>query len=120
MEVVATHEIGHQWGMGHSCEENEVSAGLCEDQLRQVQPICSGQATSCSAFDPEMYSQSDDIQGMTALYGPYTHHSDATTETYGGVPLEVCFELSSTSAISNVEWLYGDGQMNHSMTPAMN
>ena len=51
----------------------------------------------------------DDIEAMTSLYGPYASF-DATTETYGGVPLEVCFSLSSTSALSSVDWLYGDGQ----------
>lgn len=108
LEAVATHEIGHQWGMGHSCEENEVSAGLCEDQeLRTANMFWA--APSCASFDPEEVFTGDDIQGMTALYGPYASF-EATTETYGGVPLEVCFELSSTSAISNVEWLYGDGQ----------
>ena len=107
LEVVATHEIGHQWGMGHSCEENEVSAGLCEDQaLRQANMFWA--ATACEAFDPTNIFTDDDIQGMTALYGPYASF-DATTETYGGVPLEVCFELSSTSAISSVDWTYGDG-----------
>ncbi len=107
LEVVATHEIGHQWGMGHSCEENEVSAGLCEDQaLRQANMFWA--ATSCAEFDPTNVFTDDDIQGMTALYGPYASF-DATTETYGGVPLEVCFELSSTSAISSVDWSYGDG-----------
>ena len=65
-------------------------------------------ATSCAAFDPTAVFTDDDIQGMTALYGPYASF-DATTETYGGVPLEVCFELSSTSAISSVDWSYGDG-----------
>lgn len=108
LEAVATHEIGHQWGMGHSCEENEVSAGLCEDQeLRTANMFWA--APSCASFDPEDVFTGDDIQGMTALYGPYASF-EATTETYGGVPLEVCFELSSTSAISNVDWLYGDGQ----------
>ena len=104
LEVVATHEIGHQWGMGHSCEENEVSAGLCEDQACD-KPTCFG-PTACEAFDPTNIFTDDDIQGMTALYGPYASF-DATTETYGGVPLEVCFELSSASAISSVDWTYG-------------
>ena len=108
IEAVATHEIGHQWGLGHSCEENEVSAGLCEDaEVREANMFWA--APSCPDFNEDDVFTSDDIEGMTALYGPYASF-EATTETYGGVPLEVCFALSSTSAISNVDWLYGDGQ----------
>ena len=48
IEAVATHEIGHQWGMGHSCEENDVTSGNCEgDGLINANmfwsaPECSG------------------------------------------------------------------------------
>ncbi|MEC8380629.1 MAG: PKD domain-containing protein [Myxococcota bacterium] len=108
VEAVATHEIGHQWGLGHSCEENEVSAGLCEDvDIREANMFWA--APGCPDFNPNNPFTSDDIEAMTSLYGPYATF-DATTETYGGVPLEVCFSLSSTSALSNVNWLYGDGQ----------
>jgi hypothetical protein len=92
--------------MGHSCEENEVTAGLCEDiELRTANMFWS--APACSSFDPDDVFTDDDIEGMTGLYGPYASF-DASTATYGGVPLEVCFTLSSTSAIKCVEWLYGD------------
>jgi PKD repeat protein len=108
LEAVATHEIGHQWGMGHSCEENEVSAGLCEDSiLRDANMFWA--APQCLDFNPDVVFTNDDVQGMTALYGPYATF-EASSETYGGVPLEVCFEVSSASDISSVEWLYGDGQ----------
>lgn len=107
LEAVATHEIGHQWGMGHSCEENEVSAGLCEDQdLKNANMFWA--APQCLDFNPDQVFTVDDVQGMTALYGPYATF-EATTETYGGVGLEVCFQLNSSSAVSSVEWLYGDG-----------
>ena len=110
IEAVATHEIGHQWGMGHSCEENEVSAGLCEEQdLRNANMFWA--APQCLDFNPDQVFTDDDVQGMTALYGPYaTFEASEETPTYGGVPLEVCFELSSSSAVSEVEWLYGDGE----------
>jgi len=108
IEAVTTHEIGHQWGMDHSCEENEVTAGLCGDQeLLDANMFWS--APSCASFSPEEVFTDDDVEGMTALYGPYATFN-ASTDTYGGVPLEVCFELSSTSDISEVEWIFGDGQ----------
>jgi MYXO-CTERM domain-containing protein len=111
IEAVATHEIGHQWGMGHSCEEADVTAGLCEDNdLKNANMFWS--APNCGTFktsyDAGTIFTVDDIEGMTAIYGPYASF-EAISETYGGVPLEVCFTLSSTSAIKNVEWLYGDG-----------
>ena len=52
---------------------------------------------------------------MNALYGPYATF-EASSETYRGVPLEVCFELSSTSAISQVNWNFGDGTDPQSIT----
>ena len=108
LEAVATHEIGHQWGMGHACDENEVSAGLCEDsELKTANMFWS--APTCLDFNPDQVFSTDDVQGMTALYGPYATF-EATSETYGGVPLEVCFQLNSSSAISSVDWLYGDGE----------
>jgi hypothetical protein len=112
IEAVATHEIGHQWGMGHSCEEAEVTAGLCEDQeLRDANMFWSAPdcTTFRSAFNAGNVFTVDDVEGMTALYGPYATF-EASTETYGGVPLTVCFSLSSTSAIRNVEWIFGDGE----------
>ena len=107
IEAVATHEIGHQWGMGHSCEEDDVTSGDCEgDELFGANMFWS--APQCASFNPEEVFTSDDVEGMNALYGPYATFA-ASTNTYGGVPLEVCFELSSTSAISEVNWIFGDG-----------
>ena len=107
IEAVATHEIGHQLGMGHSCEENDVTSGNCDgDDLFSANMFWA--APSCANFDSNNVFTSDDVEGMTALYGPYATFS-ATTPTYGGVPLEVCFSLTSTSAIEQVSWLYGDG-----------
>ena len=54
-------------------------------------------------------AQIANIEGITALYGPYATFEE-TTDTRGGVPLEVCFDLTSNSAITETEWNYGDGQ----------
>ncbi|MFT5685151.1 MAG: hypothetical protein ACI8RZ_006100 [Myxococcota bacterium] len=107
VEGTATHEIGHLWGMAHSCEEEDVAAGDCDDQeLYDAVMFWTGGA--CEVGDADL--NDDDIEGINALYGPYATF-EATTETRGGVPLEVCFDLSSNSAVIETEWNYGDGQI---------
>ena len=64
----------------------------------------------------QMFPNVDDIEGMTALYGPYATF-EATTDTRGGVPLEVCFSLNSNSAIAEAEWLFGDGETSSELEP---
>jgi hypothetical protein len=106
VEGTATHEIGHLWGMAHSCEEDDVNSGNCDgDELYDAVMFWTG--GPCEAGDAEL--NEDDVEGITALYGPYAEFAP-TTETRGGVPLEVCFDLSSNSAITDAEWKYGDGE----------
>lgn len=105
VEGTSTHEIGHLWGMAHSCEEEDVASGNCNgDELYDAVMFWTG--GPCEIGDAEM--NEDDVEGITALYGPYAEFS-AATDTSGGVPLEVCFDLSSNSAISEAEWSFGDG-----------
>lgn len=107
VEGTATHEIGHLWGMAHSCEEDDVNSGNCDgDELYDAVMFWTG--GPCEVGDADL--NEDDVEGITALYGPYAEFS-ATTETRGGVPLEVCFDLSSNSAITEAEWNYGDGEV---------
>ncbi|MDP6932518.1 MAG: matrixin family metalloprotease, partial [Myxococcota bacterium] len=101
IESVATHETGHLWGEDHSCEEDDVCA---EDDLRWATMYWS--APSCSAWQVDI--NDDDIEGITALYGPYATF-DTTDDRYGGVPLDVCFELVSNDVVSDVSWAFGDG-----------
>ncbi|MEL6350052.1 MAG: PKD domain-containing protein, partial [Myxococcota bacterium] len=108
----AAHEIGHQLGMAHSCEETDVNAGLCNDELLFNALMFWTSRGTCTI---DGFNR-DDIEGMTALYGPFATFK-ATTETRGSVGLEVCFELSSNSAISGVEWRFGDGQTSDELEP---
>ncbi len=104
LEGVATHEIGHLLGMGHSCEEGEVCTDL---NLRYATMYWSG--SNCSLLQSEL--KSDDIEGITALYGPYAAFSSDSKRS-GGIPLEVCFDVEMSESNSNlgISWSFGDDE----------
>ena len=52
--------------------------------------------------------RSDDVEGLYSLYGPSCTF-EATTERFGGAPLEVCFEVDCNEPPENFEWNFGDG-----------
>ncbi len=111
IEHVTTHEIGHVFGMAHSCEEDEACA---DESLRYATMYWN--ASACELEKNEI--NSDDVQGINALYGPYATFS-TDDERFGGVPLEICFDLeaSENANVTSVEWQFGDGNTSTETDP---
>jgi hypothetical protein len=111
LESVTTHETGHLFGMGHSCEEEDA----CDDpDLRYATMYWS--TGPCDNYQNEV--KDDDIEGIYALYGPYcSFEANENSERYGGVPHEVCFDVECNEPPENVVWNFGDGNTSEELEP---
>jgi hypothetical protein len=120
-----THEIGHLLGMGHSCEEGDT----CNDPaLREAVMHWTGPA--CNPEDHVL--KDDDIQGITALYGPYASftcsHQITDDFVIGVVPftMKCTVQSESRQEVTTADWNFGDGgtdsgaDVSHTYTEAGN
>jgi hypothetical protein len=111
--AVATHEIGHLHGMGHACDKNDICTDA--DYLDATMYWAAGPCDNKS-----IDINSDDIEGITALYGPYASFEcnreldpeDSETLAFGIVPfdLQCKVESNNISELKTVTWNWGDGQ----------
>ena len=111
LEAVSTHEIGHLWGLAHSCEEGE----SCTDpDLRYATMYWS--TGPCTNFQTAV--NEDDVESINSLYGPYcSFEASDDSERYGGEGLEVCFDLTCNEDVETVSWDFGDGNTSSETDP---
>jgi uncharacterized protein (TIGR03382 family) len=114
---VATHEIGHSVGMGHSCEEDEVCTDIA---LREATMFWQGPACD----DGQAGLDDDDVESFTALYGPFatfvcSHQIDESL-AIGVVPFELKCAISSeqVSDLTSASWQFGDGGTSEELAAA--
>lgn len=101
---VAVHEIGHLHGLGHSCDAFE---NCVDPELRDAVMYWSRGACEV-VHEPN----SDDIDGINALYGPTVDFrcEGADGATLGAVPFAVtCAVEGDTAEIEEASWTMGDG-----------
>jgi len=103
LESVATHEIGHTWGMGHSCEEGDPC-----DEADKADATMFWAVGTCEAG--QVNQTQDDIDGMYAMYGPSCQFEAAAgSDRFGGAPLDLCYDVVCTAEPLSVTWSMGDG-----------
>jgi hypothetical protein len=105
---VATHEVGHLYGLDHSCQKDEP----CSDPtLLQATMYWAG--GPCDTEQQDI--NEDDIAGMNALYGPSASfvcsHEVSEDLAVGNVPFELkCSVVSEyLDEVDSVSWAWGDG-----------
>ena len=108
MRSVMLHEIGHQLGMGHSCDEFEP----CTDQDLLGAVMYWTSAPCETLVEP----QKDDIEGITPMYGPSARfscsHQVNEDQAKGVVPMDLNCVVESEGFLNEVteaNWSFGDG-----------
>ncbi|MEN0064963.1 MAG: PKD domain-containing protein [Myxococcota bacterium] len=118
--AVAAHEFGHNFGMAHSCENPALpEGGPCTEQ-RLFEATMYWTGPSCS--NEQATINDDDIEGITALYGPSASFSCSNEVSAGlsvGVaPFTINCAVTSDflNEVTGADWRWGDGSVDDGLT----
>lgn len=112
MRSVMTHEMGHSLGMDHSCEDPNKGGLPCTDPVKLAATMFWNEGP-CQVEAVDI--NEDDIEGFTALYGPFAtfqcSHQVGEDLAVGIVPFDLhCVIVSDyLSEVVSAEWNFGDG-----------
>jgi hypothetical protein len=110
IEGVATHELGHSLGMGHSCEQDEAGTSACTKELEEATMFWAGGNCSDANAGAQIDPNSDDIAGIVSIYGQSaTFEATEGSDRTGSVPLPVTMTIDSDATITGATWNWGDG-----------